>query len=138
MKKLSFVAVVLPLLVASGCNSNDPKAKMRRATREYTDAATLLASVKDANSFEAAKPQLRKHFAWVRVQNRDAKANSDKGKNVSQDYANKSMKEYEALSKEPEFKELMEALTRYASELLRAMMAVPGFQQFQTEEMAKS
>ena len=134
MKRVVLTALVL--LLACGCNT-DPKSKMRRATREYNEGSDLLATVKDASTLEAAKPKLRRHFEWVRAQNRENKAGNSNKQATEQDMQ-RGMKEFEALSKEPEFKEMMTALQRYTGEMLRVMMAVPGFQQFYNEEMAKN
>lgn len=133
MKRFALAALVI--VTACGC-AEDPKAKMRRAAREYNDASDLLATIKDNASLEAAKPKLRRHLAWVRTQNRENKKANSNRQATSADFE-RGMKEFEALSKEAEFKELMTAIGRYAGEMMRAMMAVPGFQQFYNEEMAK-
>ncbi|MFL5340781.1 MAG: hypothetical protein ACJ8F7_11580 [Gemmataceae bacterium] len=134
MKRTALAALII--VAACGC-TEDPKAKMRRAMREYNDASDLFATIKDSTSLEAAKPKLRKHFDWVRAQNRQNKAKADANKKPSNEDMQRGMKEFETLSKEPEFKELMTAMQRYVGEMLRVMMAVPGFQQFYTEEMAR-
>ena len=134
MKRIALAALII--VAACGC-AEDPKAKMRRATREYNDASDLLASIKDNASLEVAKPKLRRHLAWVRAQNRETKAKASSNKQPTSADWERGMKEFEALSKEPEFKELMTAIGRYAGEMMRAMMAVPAFQQLYNEEMAK-
>ena len=135
MKLVPLVAAFL-LAAIAGCTSNDPKTKMRQSTREFNDATSVLTTIKDAATFETAKPKLRKHFAWLRQQNRENQARTGNKQPGIKD-SQIAMKEFETLSKEPEFKELTDALMRYAAELLRVTVAVPGFKQFQDEEMAK-
>ena len=135
MKLVPLVAAFL-LAAIAGCTSNDSKAKMRQSTREFNDATSVLTTIKDAATFESAKPKLRKHFAWLRQQNRENQTRAGNKPPDSKD-SQIAMKEFETLSKEPEFKELTDALMRYAAELLRVTVAVPGFKQFQDEEMAK-
>ena len=134
--KLVALGAAFLLVAIAGCTSNDPKAKMRQSTREFNDATSVLTTIKDAATFEAAKPKLRKHFAWLRQQNRENQARAGNKQPRSKD-SQIAMKEFEALSKEPEFKELTDALMRYVAEVMRVTMAAPGFKQFQDEEMAK-
>src|SRR5712691_6553506 len=101
------IALIFAVL-ASGCTPQDPKSKMRRATAEYTEATNLIATIKDRASFEAAKPKLKRHCAWVREQNRENQAKKNSNSTNAQD-ANFAMKEFEKLANEPEFKQLMDA-----------------------------
>ena len=133
--KLVPLAAAFLLVALVGCTSNDPKAKLRQSTREFNDATSVLTTIKDAATFETAKPKLRKHFAWLRQQNRENQARA--GKQPGSKDSRIAMKEFEALSKEPEFKDLTDALMRYVAEVMRVTIAVPAFKQFQDEEMAK-
>ena len=122
MNRISaFVFVALLAVLATGCDSNDPKAKMRRAIAEYSAATEVIATVRDKASFEAAKPKLQKHCDWLREQNREAQAMQKQGATGNTTDPQAAMKEYEKLSKEPEFKQLMDVSMKYANEMIRAV-----------------
>src|SRR5439155_8328256 len=127
VRGLSLVLIVL----AAGCAAQDPKSKMRRAIAEYKAGADLIATIRDRNSFESAKPQLKKHCAWVREQNRDNQRQQQKAiggnRQPNQKDIDAAMKEFERMSNEPEFKELMDVSMRYAGEVMRASLTVPEF-----------
>lgn len=139
MEPTTVLGLVLILVsLAAGCNPQDPKAKMRRAIAEYTAGTDLIATIRDRNSFEAAKSKLKTHCAWVREQNREnqrqqQKAMAGKGQPNQADI-DAAMKQFEQMSKEPEFKQLMDVSMRYMGEVMRASLAVPEFNQFYQQE----
>ena len=131
-------ALGLALVLLTGCTPQDPKSKMRRAIADYTAGTELIATIRDRNSFEAAKPKLKKHCAWVRQQNLDNQRQQQKAmsgnRQPNQADIDAAMKQFEQMSKEPEFKQLMEVSMRYAGEVLRASFAMPEFSQFYQQE----
>jgi len=139
MRRSSASCLALTFIVlATGCNSQDPKAKMRRAIAEYTAGTELIATVRDRNSFEAAKSKLKTHCAWVREQNLENKRQLQQAtagnRQPNQKDVDAAMKQFDQMSKEPEFKQLMDVSMRYMGEVMRASLAVPEFNQFYQQE----
>lgn len=135
MKRLVPVGLVIAVAVGMGCKPNDPKAKMREAARRYNEAATLIATVKDAKGLEAAKPELKEFFAWLREHEQETQPKTQGNRKPTDEEMKKAFGEAEKVMNSPEFKELMDAMGRYMGEVMRCQLEVPAFREFYQQEM---
>jgi hypothetical protein len=103
MQRLFPVAFALLCLAIAGCESNDPKVKMRNSAKRYNEGADLIAAVKDAKSFEAAKPKLKTFLAWVREQEKETKQQAKSNRMPTDDEMKKAFDEAGKVMNSPEF-----------------------------------
>ena len=91
------------------------------------EASDILVTVKDKNSFEAAKSKLKPKLNRLKESNELAKANQPTGnKAPSKEDMDRLMKEMEKLKKDPNWEKFQQAMWRYIQEVFRVSVAVPG------------
>jgi hypothetical protein len=129
----------LVALCCFGCKPQDPKARMRDSARHYNEYADFLTTLKDARGFQAAKPTLKKIFAWDREQQREQQRQEQQprsgGRMPTDAEIQTAMKAAADVMNSPEFQEVMKASFRYGGEIARCQMEIPGFKQFYEQEM---
>jgi len=135
MKRFIPVVFFALFIAIAGCTPNDPKAKMRESARRYNEGADLLATVKDAASLEAAKPKLKKFFAWVREQEKENEQPAQSNRMPTDEEMKKAWGEAAKVMDSPEFKQVMDAMGRYMRENMRCQSNVPAFRDFYRQEM---
>lgn len=133
MNRLFVLAVVV--LSCLGCKPQDPKAKMRDSARHYNEYADFLATLHDARGFQAAKPKLKRIFAWDREQQKQEQQPRSGGRMPTDAEIQTAMKAAADVMSSPEFQELMKAGFRYRGEVTRCQLEIPGFKQFYEQEM---
>jgi hypothetical protein len=135
MKRVMPVGLIFSVVIGAGCTPNDPKAKMRDSARRYNEATALIATVKDAQSLEAAKPKLMKFFAWLRENEKETQPKTQGNRKPTDEELKKAFGEAEKVMDSPEFKEMMDAIGRYMGEVMRCQLEVPAFRDFYRQEM---
>src|SRR5262245_16511193 len=111
-KATVLVGIALMLSVSAGCGKSE-KDLMRERTKRLNEAADVLATVTDRESYEKAKPKLKEFMAYRRDTNAKAREKEEK---MSPEEKEAAKKEREELKNTPEFEKSREAVKRYASE----------------------
>ena len=119
MNTRATVLIGLALLVgaSAGCSKSE-KDLLRERTKRLNEAADVLATVTDRESYEKAKPKLKAFMAYRREANAEALEKEEKMSPEEKEAANK---EREKLKNDPEYEKSREAIKRYASENARVL-----------------
>jgi hypothetical protein len=92
------------------------------------EVSDILAPIKDANAFEAAKSKLKPKLNRLRDSAEMAKArDQQKGNRApTKEETDRLMKEMEKLQKDPDYQRFLQAMFRYIGEVARVSMTVQG------------
>jgi 5-methylcytosine-specific restriction endonuclease McrBC GTP-binding regulatory subunit McrB len=114
------VLIGLALLVgaSAGCSKSE-KDLVRERTKRFNEAADVLATVTDRDSYEKAKPKLKDFRAYRHKENAEAREKAEK---MSAEEKEASIKKLEELKNDPVSEKFREAIKRYASELARVLV----------------
>jgi hypothetical protein len=126
MRRLILLGLIA-ILAGAGCQKRELTiGEMADLMNEISD---LLANVKDAGSFEAAKPKLKPKLNRMRdnaeLNNARNKAASGNKQPTKEDW-DRAMKELEKVQKDPNWQRLMQAMGRYMQEVMRVSITVRG------------
>jgi len=126
MRRVILLGLILAF-AGFGCQKRQMSVgEMADLLNEISD---ILSGVKDANSFEAAKPKLKPKLNALRENNELNKARNQAtqgNRKPTQEEMDKAMKELEKLQKDPNWQKLQQAMMRYVQEVMRVSIAVPG------------
>ncbi len=119
MNPRGIVLVGLALLVGviAGCGKSE-KDLLRERTKRFNEAADVLATVTDRESYEKAKPKLKAFMAYRLETSSKAREKVEKMSSEEKEAAKRNEQE---MKNDPEFEKCREAIKRYASESARVM-----------------
>jgi hypothetical protein len=122
-----FILPIIGLaLLTSGCMRRP--LTLGEAADLMNETSDVLATVKDAKTFEAAKPKLKPRLNRLResseLQKAQQQANSNRA--ATKEDMDRAMKELQKAQNDPDWNRFWQAAMKYAGEVMRVSLAVPG------------
>jgi hypothetical protein len=114
------LAGFLLLFACVGC-SQSPKAELADAAKHFDEAADLLSTVKDRDSYEKAKPKILKFEAWNRERHQRRAKELEAIKQMPSEEKEKAEKKDKELKETPEYETCRKAIRKYATEWTRVI-----------------
>jgi len=122
-----FILPIIGLaLVITGCTRRP--LTLGETADLMTEATEILATVKDAKTFEAAKPKLKPKLNRLRESSELQKAQQQANSNrtATKEDMDKAMKDLEKAQKDPDWNRFWQAAMKYVGEVMRVSLAAPG------------
>lgn len=117
IRVLTVFAIII-LCACAGC-SQSVKSLARERIKKMNEATDLMKTITDRASYEAAKPKLKRYYAW---RQESMKKGREQEERMSAAEKEKLEKEREELKKDPEFSKLSaDAVQRHAAEFARIL-----------------
>ncbi len=120
MKPFVILIGVVAFCACTGC-SQSPKAELADAAKRFDEAADLLSTIKDRDSYEKAKPKILKSETWNRERHQRRAKELEAIKQMAPEEKEKAEKKNKELKETPEYETCRKAIKKYGAEWVRVL-----------------